>query len=391
MNRRIYVKKLQSMDYELALRYFIPDVRDGLTLLERRLIYAMHEMKILPEAPGRKSITVISQAMSYVDRNEEKDLDLFYDALLWLVKGSDCKYPLVDGVGSFTEVDYDDDTIRKTFVKMTPYAIEMLKGLEKDAADFEIDEDGEKLCSKVLPGCFPYLLVHGILGEANDKIKTISQPLNLSEVIDAIIKVIDEPEITIEELSKIIKGPDYPFGGRFVRDENLLNAYTTGQGYATSRALLTYDAKGNAIIATDIIWDGLDFNKEIGKMAGIDGVIAVSCEFEGKEQKMVIKLTENADADKVKREIYEKTILQAYWPINMYVLVDGKPEILNLREIIDQYLKHQKKVVTRKLQFDMKDDSLQVDERELLQIIKLELLDLKDRFGDKRKTKIEVI
>ena len=391
MNRRIYVKKLQSIGYELALRYFIPDVRDGLTLLERRLIYAIHEMKILPGPPDRKSITVISQAMSYVDRNEEKDLDLFYDALLWLVKGSDCKYPLVDGVGSFTEFDYDDDAIRRTFVKMTPYAVEMLKGLEKDAADFEIDEDGEKLCPKVLPGCFPYLLVHETLGQANDKIKTISQPLNLSEVIDAIIKVIDEPEITIEELSKIIKGPDYPFGGRYVRDENLLNAYTTGQGCATSRVLLTYDAKGNAIIATDIIWDGLDFNKEVGKIAEINGVSDVTCEFEGKEQKIVIKLCENADADKVKNGIYDKTILQAYWPINMYVLVDEKPEILNLREIIDQYLKHQKEVVTRKLQFDMKDDSLQVDERELLQIIKLELLDLKARLADERKTKIEAI
>lgn len=311
MNRRIYVKKIQNMDCDLALRYFIPDVRDGLTLLERMLIYAMHEMNILPEAPNRKSITVISQAMSYVDKNEEKDLDLFYDALLWLVKGSDCKYPLVDGVGRFTEIDYDCEVIRRTFVKMTPYAIEMLKGLEKDAADFEMDEDGEKLCPKVLPGCFPYLLVHGTWGHVNDNIKTISQPLNISEVIDAIIKVIDEPEITIEELSKIIEDPDALYGGRFVRDEYLSEAYTTGQGYATS--------------------------------------------------------------------------LQAYWPINMYVLVDGKPEILNLREIIDQYLKHQKEVVTRKLQYDMKDDNLQVDECELLQIIKLELLDLKDRFVTREK------
>jgi DNA gyrase/topoisomerase IV subunit A len=281
--------ELEIKDRELSLRCFIPDARDGLTLLQRTVLYTIHSMNLTPESSHKKSANAVGGAMSCVDpEGKIANCMYYYEELVKLAQPWTRRYPLIDGHGNFgTEDGAEPANFMHTEVRMKPITTRCFSNIAYDTVDFEVDEDGENLCPKVLPGLLPNILINGANGKTGD-IETYIPPHNLSEVVDAIVKVIDEPGTTIEELCKIIKGPDYPFGGILKRDSQLESAYLTGEGSVVFQRPTSIS--------------------------------------------------------------YEKVCN----PIKMVALVDGEPKTLNLREIIDLYIAHQKDVVTRKIRYEKK-------------------------------------
>ena len=337
----------------------LPDVRDGLKPVHRRILYGMSGLGVTPDKPHKKSARIVGEVMGKYHPHGDFSI---YDAMVRLAQPFNIRYTLVDGHGNFGSVDGDGAAaMRYTEARMTPLALQMLRDIEKETVDFTPNFDGEEKEPEVLPSRFPNLLVNGSNGIAVGMATSIP-PHNLCEVIDAAVKLIDEPEATVEDLIKIVKGPDFPTGAIIMGKSSVREAYRTGQGKAVVRAVAEIEETSHGkqqIIVTEIPYQ-VNKARLIEKIADlvrdkrVEGITAIRDESNRKGMRIVIELKRDTNANIVLNRLYKRTQMQDSFSMIMLTLVDGRPKILNLREIISEYLKHQKEVVTRRTIFDKK-------------------------------------
>ncbi len=337
----------------------LPDVRDGLKPVHRRILYGMSGLGVTPDKPHKKSARIVGEVMGKYHPHGDFSI---YDAMVRLAQPFNIRYTLVDGHGNFGSVDGDGAAaMRYTEARMTPLALQMLRDIDKDTVDFTPNFDGEEKEPVVLPSRFPNLLVNGSNGIAVGMATSIP-PHNLCEVIDAAVKVIDEPESTVEDLIKIIKGPDFPTGAMIMGKASMREAYRTGQGKVVVRAVAEIEEASHGkqqIIVTEIPYQ-VNKARLIEKIADlvrdkrIEGITGIRDESNRKGMRIVIELKRDVNANIILNRLYKHTQMQDSISMIMLALVDGRPKILNLYEIISEYLKHQKEVVTRRTIFDKK-------------------------------------
>ena len=353
--RTAYIDYAMSVIVSRAL----PDARDGLKPVHRRILYAMHEDGITSDKPYRKCANTVGSVLGRYHPHGDSSV---YDAMVRLAQDFTMRYPLVDGHGNFGSVDGDSPAaMRYTEARMSKIAESMLTDIEKNTVDFMPNYDDRLQEPTVLPARIPALLVNGSSGIAVGMATNIP-PHNLSEVIDGIIKVIDNPEVTIEELMEIIKGPDFPTGATILGRQGIKEAYTTGRGKITMRGEAEIEEmSGNRqkIIITSLPYQ---VNKaklvktisDLVKEKKIEGISEVRDESDRKEKtRVVIELRRDANARIILNQLYKHTQLQETFGAIMLALVDGEPKILTLRQCLDCYINHRKVVILRRTKFEL--------------------------------------
>ena len=353
--------KQSYIDYAMSVivSRALPAVRDGLKPVHRRILYGMSELGVTPDKPHKKSARIVGEVMGKYHPHGDSSI---YDAMVRLAQPWNIRHQLVDGHGNFGSVDGDGAAaMRYTEARMTPLALQMLRDIDKETVDFEPNFDGEEKEPVVLPSRFPNLLVNGSNGIAVGMATSIP-PHNLGETIDAAVKIIDEPECSIDDLCKIVKGPDFPTGAIIMGKNSAKQAYKTGQGKVVVRAVTEIEEtnKGRQqIIVTEIPYQ-VNKARLIEKMADlvkekrIEGISEIRDESNRKGMRIVIELKKDANAQIILNRLYKHTQMQESISMIMLAIVDGRPRILTLREILDEYLKHQKEVVTRRTIYDKK-------------------------------------
>ena len=337
----------------------LPDVRDGLKPVHRRILYGMSGLGVTPDKPHKKSARIVGEVMGKYHPHGDSSI---YDAMVRMAQDFSIRYMLVDGHGNFGSVDGDGAAaMRYTEARMTPFALEMLRDIEKETVDFMPNFDGEEEEPKVLPARFPQLLVNGSNGIAVGMATSIP-PHNLGEVIDAAVKLIDDDSATVEDLIKIVKGPDFPTGATIMGKTAIKEAYRTGQGkiLVRARAEIEESSRGRQqIIVTEIPYQVnkarlIEKIAELVKEKRIEGISDIRDESNRQGMRIVIELKRDANAQITLNRLYKHTQMQESFSVIMIALVDGRPKVLNLYEILDEYLKHQKDVVTRRTRYDLK-------------------------------------
>ena len=348
------------LDYSMSVivSRALPDVRDGLKPVHRRILYGMEGLGLDPNKPTRKSARVVGEVMGKYHPHGDTAL---YDALVRLAQDFSTRYPLAQGQGNFGSVDGDDPAaMRYTEVRMSKIAKEMLRDLNKNTVDFVPNFDEEEKEPVVLPSRFPNLLVNGSNGIAVG-MATNMAPHNLNEAIDASIAYMRNPEISIQELNKIIKGPDFPTGAKILGKKGIKDAYETGRGKVKLRGIANiepFKKNRERIIVTEIPYQ-VNKAKLIQKIADlvkdkrIDGISDIRDESDRKGMRIVIEIKRDYNANIVLNNLYKYTQLETTFGIINLALVDGIPRILTLKELIKYYIDHQKDVVTRRTQFDL--------------------------------------
>ena len=352
--------KKSYIDYAMSVivSRALPDVRDGLKPVHRRILYDMFESNLFYENDFRKSATTVGSVLGHYHPHGDSSV---YDAMVRLAQDFSLRYPLVLGKGNFGSVDGDPAAAyRYTEAKMAKISAEMLSDIKKETVDFVPNYDDKRKEPDVLPARFPNLLVNGSSGIAVGMATNIP-PHNLTETIDGIIATIDDPEITIEELMEYIKGPDFPTGGVIMGKSGIRNAYTTGRGRIIVRAKAEIEDEDgkNRIIVTELPYqvNKARLNKYINEMVRdgkIDGITSSRDESDDK-MRLIINLKRDANAHVVLNNLYKYTQMQETFGVIMLALVDKEPKILNLREIIDKYIAHQEDVITRRTKHDLKE------------------------------------
>ena len=348
------------LDYSMSVivSRALPDVRDGLKPVHRRILYGMDGLGLDPGKPTRKSARVVGEVMGKYHPHGDSAI---YDALVRLAQDFSTRYPLAQGQGNFGSIDGDDPAaMRYTEVKMSKIAKEMLRDINKDTVDFMPNFDEEEKEPIVLPSRFPNLLVNGSNGIAVG-MATNMAPHNLNEVIDASIAYMKNPEITITELNQIIKGPDFPTGAKILGKAGIKEAYETGRGKVKLRGIAEiepFKKNRERIIITEIPYQ-VNKARLIEKIADlvkdkrIDGISDIRDESDRKGMRIVIEIKRDSNANIVLNNLYKYTQLETTFCIINLALVDGVPKILNLKELIKYYIEHQKNVVTRRTEFDL--------------------------------------
>jgi len=337
----------------------LPDVRDGLKPVHRRILYGMSGLGVTPDKPHKKSARIVGEVMGKYHPHGDSSI---YDAMVRMAQDFSIRYMLVDGHGNFGSVDGDGAAaMRYTEARMTPFALEMLRDIDKETVDFMPNFDGEEEEPKVLPARFPQLLVNGANGIAVGMATSIP-PHNLGEVIDATVKMIDDDNCTVEDLIKIVKGPDFPTGAIIMGKNAAKEAYRTGQGKVLVRAKAEIEETSRGrqqIIVTEIPYQVnkarlIEKIAELVKEKKIEGISDIRDESNRQGMRIVIELKRDSNAQIVLNRLYKHTQMQESYSMIMLALADGRPKILNLYEILEEYLKHQKDVVTRRTKYDLK-------------------------------------
>ena len=355
-------KKMKDSYLEYSMSVIVsralPDVRDGLKPVHRRILYGMEGLGLDPNKPTRKSARVVGDVMGKYHPHGDSAI---YDALVRLAQDFSTRYPLAQGQGNFGSIDGDDAAaMRYTEVRMSKIAKEMLRDINKDTVDFMPNFDEEELEPVVLPSRFPNLLVNGSNGIAVG-MATNMAPHNLGESIDACIAYMKDPDISIEDLNKIIPGPDFPTGAYILGKSGIKDAYTTGRGKVKLRAVAKiepFKKNRERIIITEIPYQ-VNKSRLIEKIADlvkekrIDGISDIRDESDRKGMRIVIEIKRDSNANIVLNNLYKYTQLETTFGIINLALVDGVPKILNLKELIEYYIDHQKDVVTRRTSFDL--------------------------------------
>ena len=353
--------KKSYIDYAMSVivSRALPDARDGLKPVHRRILYGMDALGISPNQPHKKSARIVGEVMGKYHPHGDSSI---YDAMVRLAQPWNMRYMMVDGHGNFGSIDGDGAAAsRYTEARMTPFSLEMLRDIDKDTVDFVPNYDGEEMEPVVLPSRVPNLLINGSDGIAVGMATSIP-PHNLSDTIDACVKVIDEPECSIDDIIKIIKAPDFPTGGIIMGKGGAKEAYRTGQGKVVVRSVATIEegSRGKQqIIVTEIPFQ---VNKaaliqkmaELVKNKQLEGITEIRDESSREGLRIVIELKKDANAQIILNRLYKHTQLQKNVSMIMLAIDEGKPKILNIREIIDIYLNHQKEVVTRRTEYDKK-------------------------------------
>ncbi|GAA4724582.1 DNA gyrase subunit A [Brevibacillus fulvus] len=336
----------------------LPDVRDGLKPVHRRILYAMHDMGLTPDKGFRKSANVVGEVMANYHPHGDSAI---YESMVRMAQDFNMRYMLVEGQGNFGSVDGDPAAaMRYTESRMSKLALEMLRDIDKETVGFTPNYDGRKEEPVVLPSRFPNLLVNGSGGIAVGMATNIP-PHNLGEVIDGVTAMIDNPDITIPELMKIIKGPDFPTAGEILGFSGIRKAYETGRGSIIMRAkTLIEEVKGKPrIIVTEIPYQ---VNKarlvekiaELVRDKKIDGITDLRDESDRKGMRIVIELRRDVVPKVVLNNLFKQTQMQSTFGVNMLALVDNRPRVLNLRDMLYYYLQHQREIIRKRTEYDLK-------------------------------------
>ncbi len=337
----------------------LPDVRDGLKPVHRRILYTMHQAGLTPDKPYRKSVTTVGDVLGHYHPHGDASV---YDAMVRLAQKFSLRHPLVDGQGNFGSIDGDPPAAyRYTEARMQKIALEMLTDIKKDTVDFMPNFDDKDVEPTVLPARFPNLLVNGSSGIAVGMATEIP-PHNLGEVIDGTVALIQNPDIDIDALMEYIKGPDYPTGGIIMGKTGIRNAYKTGRGkiYVRAKAEIEEYKEGKfRIVVTEIpymVRKAALIEKIAEEVKGerIVGISDIRDESDQDGLRFVIELKKEANPQVVLNQLYKFTDMQSTCSAIMIALVGGVPRCLNLKEILTEYVGHQRSVIVRRTQFDIK-------------------------------------
>ncbi len=341
----------------------LPDVRDGLKPVQRRILYSMGELGVTPDKPYRKSARIVGDTMGKYHPHGDTSI---YDAMARMAQDFNMRYMLVDGHGNFGSVDGDEQAaMRYTEARLSKVAMEMLADINKNTVDFGPNFDESLKEPLILPSRFPNLLVNGSNGIAVGMATNIP-PHNMGEVIDGVIKMIDnyvleERETKIEELLEIVKGPDFPTGATIYGTSGIEQAYRTGRGKIIVRANMEVEPMhGNRqrIVVTEIPFQVnkarlIEKIADLVKEKRIEGISDLRDESDREGMRIVIELRRDANAKVIMNQLYKNSQLQDAFNVNMLALVNNEPKVLNLKQVLKYYLKHQKEVVTRRTQYDL--------------------------------------
>jgi DNA gyrase subunit A len=349
------------IDYSMSVivQRALPDVRDGLKPVHRRILYAMHELGLLPGRPYKKSATVVGEVLGKYHPHGDAAV---YDSLVRMVQDFSLRYPLVDGQGNFGSVDGDNPAAyRYTEARLTPLAVAMLEDIEKRTVDFVPNFDDRLEEPTVLPAKVPNLLINGSSGIAVGMATNIP-PHNLREVAAAITYLVDHPDSSIADLRKLIQGPDFPTGGLIYGRDGIKECYETGRGRIVMRARAAVEEKESSgrqqIVVTEIPFQ---VNKarlveqiaELVRAKKIPDVSDLRDESDRDGMRIVIELKRDANASVVLNQLFKHTQMQATFGAIMLALVDGVPQVLNLKQILQAYIDHRHEVITRRTQYDL--------------------------------------
>ena len=354
--------KKSYIDYAMSVIVgrALPDVRDGLKPVHRRILYTMFEDGLLPGKSYRKSATTVGDVLGRYHPHGDMSV---YDALVRMAQDFSLRYPLVDGQGNFGSVDGDKAAAyRYTEARMSKICAEMLSDINKRTIDYADNYDASKKEPTVLPSRFPNLLVNGSTGIAVGMATSIP-PHNLTEVIDGIIHIIDNEEATFEDLMQFITGPDFPTGGTIMGYSGIRSAYSTGRGKVSVRAKCTIEETPNGrekIVVTEIPYmvNKARLIENIAEHVNekrIEGISDVNDESDRDGMSIVIELKRDANAQVVLNQLYKMTQMQDTFSIIMLALVNNQPKILTLRQMIDNYIEFQKEIVVRRTKFDLEE------------------------------------
>ena len=336
----------------------LPDVRDGMKPVHRRIMHTMEELGVTPDKPTRKSARLVGDVLGKFHPHGDASV---YDAMVRLAQDFTIRYPLVEGQGNFGSVDGDGAAaMRYTEARLSKMAMDLMRDIDKDTVDFQPNFDGTQQEPVVLPARFPNLLVNGSNGIAVG-MATNMPPHNLGETIDGLVAMIDNPEITVDELMGYIPGPDFPTGGIILGKTGIAQAYRTGRGKIYVRARTEIEqmsASKSRIIVTEIPYQ---VNKaglvtriaELVHEKKIEGISDLRDETDRNGTRIVIELKKDVNASVVLNNLYKHTDMQTTFGVINLALVDGEPKILTLKQILYYYLEHQKEVVTRRTRFDL--------------------------------------
>ena len=359
------VEEMEKSYIEYAMSVIVgralPDVRDGLKPVHRRILYTMYESGLTSDKPFKKSATCVGDVLGKYHPHGDASV---YDAMVRLAQDFSMRYLLVDGHGNFGSVDGDPPAAyRYTEARLSKISNEMLRDIDKDTVDWDPNFDESRKEPRVLPSRFPNLLVNGSSGIAVGMATNIP-PHNLKEVINACICVLDDPECTLANLMEHITGPDFPTGGIIMGRSGIRAAYSTGRGKVVVRAKTEFEEFGKdrtRIIVTELPYqvNKRQLIKTIAdqvKDKRIDGISDLRDETDRNGMRMVIELKKDANPQVVLNNLFKQTALQSNFSIIMLALVDNQkqPKILSLRQILDEYLKYQEKVLTRRTQYDLR-------------------------------------
>ena len=337
----------------------LPDVRDGLKPVHRRILYAMNELGLLPNRAFKKSATVVGDVLGKYHPHGDQSV---YDALVRMVQDFSLRYPLVDGQGNFGSVDGDPAAAyRYTESRLTRIALEMLEDIDKNTVDFQPNFDDQREEPTVLPSKLPNLLINGSSGIAVGMATNIP-PHNLREVVGAITELVRNPEATVDDLTRHIKGPDFPTGGYIYGMQGIREAYETGRGKIIMRAKVAIEENErtgrNAIIITELPYqvNKANLNMAIAELAmdkKIEGISGVRDESDRDGMRLVVELKRDAMGQVVLNQLYKHTAMQSTFGVINLALVNGAPKVMPLKEMLEHFIEHRHRIIVRRTEFDL--------------------------------------
>lgn len=353
--KRSYLEYAMSVIVGRAL----PDVRDGLKPVQRRILYAMYEMGLGPDKPYRKSARIVGEVLGKYHPHGDMAV---YEALVRMAQGFTLRYPLIDGQGNFGSVDGDPPAaMRYTEAKLTPIALELLADIEKGTVDFTPNFDGSMEEPVVLPARIPNLLINGASGIAVGMATNIP-PHNLGEVIRACLALLEDPGLKVEELMRYIPGPDFPTGGVIVGQEGIKSAYLTGKGILQikGKAKIEKAKDQHRIVIYELPYQ---VNKaqlvqkiaELAEEKKLEGIIEVRDESDREGIRVVVEVKKDHDPQKVLEMLYKLTPLQSSFSVILLALVSGQPMLLDLKRMLELFLEHRKEVIRRRSRYELQE------------------------------------
>lgn len=353
--------KNSFLDYAMSVivARALPDVRDGLKPVQRRILYGMNELGVTPDKPYKKSARIVGDVMGKFHPHGDSSI---YEGLVRMAQDFSYRYMLVDGHGNFGSVDGDGAAaMRYTEARMSKIAVEMLRDINKNTVDFQDNYDGSEKEPTVLPARFANLLVNGASGIAVGMATNIPTH-NLGEVIDAIHLLMQNPDATTEELMKVLPGPDFPTGGVVMGKSGIRKAYETGRGTIIVRAKVDIEEAKNGrqrIVVHEIPYMVnkarlIERIAELAREKEIEGITDINDETDREGMRIVIDVRRDASAEVILNNLYKMTLMQTTFNFNMLAIVNGAPKVLSLKQILQHYLEHQINVVRRRTEFDLK-------------------------------------
>ncbi len=356
-----HTMRTSFLDYAMSVivARALPDVRDGLKPVQRRILYGMHELGVTPDKQYKKSARIVGEVMGKFHPHGDSSI---YLAMAHMAQDFSYRYMLVDGHGNFGSVDGDEPAaMRYTEAKMSKIAVEMLRDINKETIDWQRNYDDTENEPVVLPARIPNLLVNGASGIAVGMTTNIP-PHNLAEVIRGIHMLMDNPDVTTKDLMKVIPGPDFPTGGIVMGRGGIYRAYETGKGNIVVRAKTEIETEKNGrerIVVTELPYlvNKAELVKKIADLARektIDGITGVRDESDQTGMRITIDIRRDASASVVLNNLFKETQMQANFGMNMVAIVNGAPHFLTLKQMLEYYLHHQEDVITRRTKFELK-------------------------------------